>query len=210
MQELILFVGANCIVLICWTVIDPQEWHTDVLDVDFFGRSVETRGYCRSANAENQNDFRNYIYWIILAVINVGSVSIAFYSAYKARNIDTKLAESRGIFNALGVTLIACFMGIPVLIIANENSTAFYFVLSAIIFLIVLSVLGFVFVPKVKHWWTGGDQRISMNSTSEAQRISTASLRVSGIGANGLDQQCVFRLLIPRSAMPSDNSHRRK
>ena len=44
MQELALFVGCNVIVLICWTIIDPLVWQIDVLEIDFFGRSVETRG----------------------------------------------------------------------------------------------------------------------------------------------------------------------
>ena len=140
---LILFVGANVVVLIVWTAVDPLEWHTDVVEVDFFGRSIETRGYCRSVNSESEDDFRNWIYWVFLAVINVGSVSccdsslsiphtqcsfvspqilIAFFSAYKAKDMDDKLAESRSIFFALGVLVIASFVGIPVLIIANENS----------------------------------------------------------------------------------------
>ena len=83
---------------------------------------------------------------------------MAFYSAYKARNIDTKLAESKYIFDALGVMVIASFMGIPVLIIARENQNAFYFVFSAIIFVIVASVLGFIFVPKVQRWRKGEDE----------------------------------------------------
>ncbi len=36
--------------------------------------------------------------------------------------MDDKLAESRSIFFALGVLVIASFVGIPVLVIANENS----------------------------------------------------------------------------------------
>ena len=51
--------------------------------------------------------------------------------------------------------VIASFMGIPVLIIAQENQNAFYFVFSAIIFVIVASVLGFIFVPKIQRWRKG-------------------------------------------------------
>jgi hypothetical protein len=54
--------------------------------------------------------------------------------------------------------VIASFMGIPVLIIARENQNAFYFVFSAIIFVIVASVLGFIFVPKVQRWRKGEDE----------------------------------------------------
>ena len=103
--------------------VEQQPQKNLQVEIDFFGRSIETRGYCRSANSESADDFRNYIYWIILAVLNVVSILVAFYSAYKAKDMDDKLAESRSIFFALGVLVVASFVGIPVLLIcANENS----------------------------------------------------------------------------------------
>jgi hypothetical protein len=116
----------NVIVLAVWTAIDPLQRETVVISTDPFLRNTETYGTCTSDH--------DYIFLAILCVINLGSLLIAVFQAYKARNVSTELHESRYIFMAMVLILLVSFIGIPIIIIARENTSAFYFVVVGIIF----------------------------------------------------------------------------
>ena len=70
--------------------------------------------------------------------------------AYRARNIATELQESNYIFTAMALILLVSFIGVPVVIIARENVSAFYFVSAGLIFVVCQAILLLIFVPKVK------------------------------------------------------------
>ena len=111
----------NVIVLTAWTVIDPLQHNTKVVSVDPFGRELETLGVCSSEHG--------LIFTATLCVINLGSLIVATIQAYQARNISTEqLQESSYIFIAMALILLASFMGVPIIVIARDNTTAYYFV----------------------------------------------------------------------------------
>ena len=134
---------ANVLVLALWTTLSPLHCETEVVDIDKFGRTTETRGYCSSDDS--------IAYLIALAVINLGSLLFAVYEAYVARHISTEFAETDYIFKSLVVISLVCFIGIPVLVIAHDNPAAYFFVLSAIIFVVCTSLLSLIFGPKIMH-----------------------------------------------------------
>ena len=113
----------NVIVLTVWTAMDPLQ-HETVINIDPF--NTETYGVCTSDHG--------YIFLAILGVINIGSLAIAVFQAYKARNHSKELHESRYIFMIVGLFLVVSFIGIPVIVMARENTEVFYFVVVAMIF----------------------------------------------------------------------------
>lgn len=49
----------------------------------------------------------------------------------------------------MGTIMVVSFVGLPVLVIAEDDPRAFYFVLTALIFVVCSSLLCFIFVPKI-------------------------------------------------------------
>jgi glucan phosphoethanolaminetransferase (alkaline phosphatase superfamily) len=84
-----------------------------------------------------------------LGAINLGSLLFVIYQAYQARNISTDLQESSYIFMAMPLILMVSFIGIPIMVIAQNNSSASYFTAAGIIFVICISILVLIYVPKV-------------------------------------------------------------
>ena len=84
----------------------------------------------------------------VLGFINAGSLLFALWQAYQARKVSTDLQESSYIFIAMALILMVSFVGIPVIIIAEENRDAYYFLSAAVIFTICSSLLVLIYVPK--------------------------------------------------------------
>ena len=83
-KPMVVLLLLNVIVLTVWTAMDPLQ-HETVINIDPF--NTETYGVCTSDHG--------YIFLAILCVINIGSLAIAVFQAYKARNHSKELHESR-------------------------------------------------------------------------------------------------------------------
>ena len=132
---------ANTLILSLWTTIGEIGWQREIISTDVFGRTLETFGSCSYEGG------LPYISAII--VVNLGAIIFAIYEAYRARNISTEFAESEYVMKALASMVLVCFIGLPVKIVA-ENQFADLFTEVAIIFVICMSLLGLIFVPKIK------------------------------------------------------------
>mmetsp|Transcript_28701 Transcript_28701/g.53060 ORF Transcript_28701/g.53060 Transcript_28701/m.53060 type:complete len:899 (-) Transcript_28701:897-3593(-) len=159
----------NAAVLTIWTVIDPLQRQTVVVTQDPFLRNVETYGVCDSDHVST--------FLAILCVINLGSLIFALFQAYMARKISTELQESSYIFLAMSIILLVSFIGIPVIIIARDNSAALYFVTAGLIFVVCSSLLLLIFIPKV---WAL-TKKSSNTNTSASSRFSSATSTREGI-----------------------------
>jgi len=131
----------NIIVLIVWTVIGPLHRETVVVTKDPFDRNTETYGICSSD--------QGFIFLATLGTINFGCLLFAVLQAYHARSISTELQESSFIFTAMAIILVVSFIGIPVLVVAQSNVNALYFIQAGMIFVICTSILTLIFIPKI-------------------------------------------------------------
>jgi hypothetical protein len=122
-------------------VVAQDEFGSNVVAQDEFGRPSETFGSC---SYEGSLPFI-----IVLALLDLGALVFAVYEAYRARDISTEFSESEYILKALVSMLLVGFIGVPVAIMARENIIAFVFVSSGIIFVVCMSLLTLLFVPKV-------------------------------------------------------------
>ena len=84
-------------------------------------------------------------------VLNLGALCFCVQQAYQARRISLEYAESEYIFKSMMSILMFLLIGIPVLILAQDNREAYFFVSSAIIFLSSSLILLLIFLPKVQY-----------------------------------------------------------
>ena len=125
----------NILVLALWTGLSPLTWGRE--DVSL----VESVGQCQTDGS--------LPYVVVLAVLDLGAMIFSLYQAYHARKISLEFAESSYIATAIASILLVCFVGIPVILLTNQPSARF-FVFSCINFVICVSLLLFIFVPKEK------------------------------------------------------------
>ena len=133
---------ANFALLLAWTLVDPLRFER--IKVDEANPFSDTYGSCQFG----ENDGTIAIAISILA-INFGAVVLACAEAYRAREISDEFSESRWI----GITIASWFqvfvVGVPVIFLVNEQPTALYFLKTSIIFVASMSMLLFIFVPKL-------------------------------------------------------------
>lgn len=127
MKPMLVILGANLLILSIMSALRPVRWVVAVVERDQSGRPIETVGSC---------DWLDSVAFLApLCILNFCCLSFAVAQAYRARKISTELQESEYIFKSMLVILLACFLGFPILILTQENPAAFYFVLSATIFI---------------------------------------------------------------------------
>jgi hypothetical protein len=80
-----------------------------------------------------------YLFWYsftLCRVVNFGMLCLAFYEAWKARNLSTEFQESDYIFRALATILVSFLIGVPVLALSKDPNTHL-FIGSALTFIAV-------------------------------------------------------------------------
>ena len=142
-----IILGCNIVVLTVWTIMSPMIWEIKTVQYDGFGRPKVQIGSCTAQEG-------NALAYIgsLLAIDGV-AILITLWQAYEARHITTDLSESKYIGLAVVAIFEATFIGVPVIYIVNEQPNAVLFLSSAIIFVSVLAILGFLFGPKCKAYW---------------------------------------------------------
>jgi hypothetical protein len=123
-------------------VIDPLTYVRVVNNgVDYWNRVISTHGACRSD--------QTLAFLLPLALINFTGVAIAAWQAYRTRAIDDEFSEAKYIGLAICTMLQAFLTGIPIIAVVNDMPQAYYIVLTMIIFILCLSWLLLIFLPKI-------------------------------------------------------------
>lgn len=176
---LIVLVGSNLLVLTCWTILDPPHWERDVLEWDMYGRPLTTRGYCHS---DRQAAFLGP-----LVAINGIALLLALWQAWIGRGITTDFSESKYIAMATVCIFQALFMGVPITIITEDDSTAYLFVYTTIVSVVCFSILLLIFVPKIMAIHSKNSRSGPLSSVDPSIKIG--GKRISfGASTNGSGQ----------------------
>lgn len=141
MKPMVAFLAASSLVLSLWTALAPPEWARESVKFDVHGRAIESYGFCTYRDS--------WGYLVALGVIFIGTLAFTVWQAWKARKISTEFAESDYIARALSLILNTFFIGVPVLVIANDEPIAFFFVTTGIIFVVSGALLSLIFLPKI-------------------------------------------------------------
>jgi ABC-type sugar transport system substrate-binding protein len=143
MIPLIAIVGANVIILLCWTLISPLKYVREADEgTDVWNRRISFYGACRSEDPSTP-------YVVALAVVDIGLLIISNWQAYEARSIQSEFAESRYIATIMVVLLQAGLTGLPILFVVRDIPRAFYLILVFVIFIVSMATLLLIFVPKI-------------------------------------------------------------
>ncbi len=186
---------ANILVLAIWTALSPLVWVREDISL------VESVGQCSSDGA--------LPYVVVLTVLDLGCMMFALYQAYQARKISLEFAESSYIAAALGFILLVCFIGIPSFLLTNKPQAQF-FVMASIDFVICVSLLLFIFVPKEQYRRRkgGGSVRESVRGMAKAQnqakRESGLNTQSSSITNKSADDQNVLQSTSSQSSDEGD------
>jgi hypothetical protein len=170
----VLFTG-NFACLLAWTLVDPLVWKRKKLG------EYDSYGVCAPKNGDSA-----VIFVSIIAAINLTALLLACYEAYQARMISDEYSETSYIGMAVISMLQVSIIGVPVMFLVNENPAASFFVCCGLIFIIGMSVLLLIMVPKI-FFVKNHKQRMVRKSVSQLHGVM-ASARVGMKSINSVDQ----------------------
>ncbi|CAB9498272.1 Extracellular solute-binding protein family 1 [Seminavis robusta] len=160
---------SNVAFLLTWTLADPLYWERVYTGRTETGE-LESYGSCIYAGRVSQ------VMLGFIAGLNMAALLYANVLAYQTRELTVAFNESKFVALAMASILQAVLIGTPLLFLANSNPTARYVVRSVLIFVVCMSVLVFVFVPKV----------LNQNDRITAVRVSSVGGRrgsISGLSS---------------------------
>jgi 7 transmembrane sweet-taste receptor of 3 GCPR/Periplasmic binding protein domain len=138
----IILLGANILVLSLWTAFAPLQFSRQPHPgTDAWNRVISTYGMCSSPNA--------LPYAVTIVILNFMLLLIANYQAFRARDIQSEFSESKYIAIVMGSMLQIAVIGIPIVFLVYDEPRVVYLVISLAIFSICLSILLFIFIPKI-------------------------------------------------------------
>jgi gamma-aminobutyric acid type B receptor len=142
---LIMFV-LNFIALLLSTIFFPLQWEINTQDSD--DENSSSFGTCTFKNGIA--DTIGSIVFSLLTLGNILALVLALVEAYRGRNIIVEYNESRYILMASICILQALLVGFPVLLLVEDQEQALtYFITSTVTFTVCISILLFLFVPKI-------------------------------------------------------------
>lgn len=132
----------NCVFLLVWTVVDPLYWERVNVGRNEGGELV-SYGHCTSSGTTS------LVMIGLITAINAVAVILANIQAYQTRKLTVAYNESKFVALSMASILQAFLIGLPLLFLSNTTPTSRYVVRSLLIFVICMSMLGFIFVPKI-------------------------------------------------------------
>ena len=139
------FLAVDAIFLLLWATDDPMLYRRDVLNVDGDGFATETAGFCTSEKGQS------FMYFGIIMGLHFLLLSYGNYIAYMCRNLNGAFAETKYISIAMVSNIQVLLLGIPIILIVQDDVAPNYFVRVGVVFLNDFTVLALIFFPKILH-----------------------------------------------------------
>jgi gamma-aminobutyric acid type B receptor len=137
--------AVNLAVLLAWTLKAPLEWvRVELANFDDYGRATESYGTCRRSGSNRE-------LWHFLGPIlgiNLIAFVITICQCYEARDLHSDYSEASSLFTSMGCLLETLVVGAPLVFVASENPTTQFLIRSILLFIVCLTILVPVFVPK--------------------------------------------------------------
>ncbi len=176
----------QAIVLIAWNVVDPLIWQRGVLSEDPNGYPTKSIGTCSSNNV--------LAFLVPLIVIDALMLLYALYLCFITRKVSAEYQEGTWITASILSILQILLLSIPILVIVDNDNSAFFFVRVAVIFLVSFTVTVLIFFPKMyklhflKKAGDGTSRRTGFrahpNRNSTSARDSGSGQRASSTAGN--------------------------
>ncbi|KAL9186795.1 hypothetical protein ACHAXT_010515 [Thalassiosira profunda] len=161
---ILIFSVLNVALLLCWTLVDPLVWNREPIDDD----PSNTYGFCASEGTAS------IAFITVLILLNLTALVLACVQAWRARKMDDEFTESRWLGMAIMSWIQVLVIGVPVILLTRSDPIASYFTQTALVFLVCVSMLCFIYVPKMRMMSKQSKQRESLSQIAMNSR--TASL----------------------------------
>jgi hypothetical protein len=135
-----IMLGCNLALLIVWTKVSPLEWERRSKSKE------ESYGHCRSS--DGRDSWGTIV--SLVALVNGIALIAANVEAYRARQITTEFGESQYIGMSMISILQIVMVGLPIIFLVEGNPLASYFIQSTIAFTISMSILLWMYIPKIR------------------------------------------------------------
>ena len=142
--------------------MDPLRWVRLPVDP---GNPFETYGTCTSSRTGSK------VFGSLTLCVDAAALIFAVVEAYRARNISTEYSESRYIGIAIFGWLQIMIVGLPLIFLLQTDPTAQFFLISALLFTICMSVLGLLYVPKIIHIRKTGEKESNYKRYSRLKKM---------------------------------------
>jgi ABC-type phosphate transport system substrate-binding protein len=163
--------GTLIAILVTWTILDPLEFHREVVRVDISGAVVESIGRCTC---------KTPIVWLApLASVVFFFLCVGCSLSYHVRNVPVEFSEGQWIGVAMINFLEMFVLAIPILIITADKPSADGVMKSMVVFCSSFGTILIIFVPKfymamnddkaMQRWrfsWNANDILGSSNNAS--------------------------------------------
>lgn len=136
----------NLVVLTLWTTLDPLVWTRESRDDETNSQNFNSFGSCSF-----QGHAASITFASLLLAINFLALVLALVELYQSSkyNISMEYSEGKFIAIALGSNLQVFLTGLPILVLVNDSPELLYFVKSSLVFVLAMSMLLLIFVPKM-------------------------------------------------------------
>lgn len=105
---------------------------------------TNTHGFCKSEGNASK------AFLSLLVLVDGAALILACVQAYQARKLDDEYAESHWIGVACASWIQVMAVGVPVILLTGNQPIAQYFTFSALVFLVCVSMILLLFVPKMR------------------------------------------------------------
>jgi ABC-type branched-subunit amino acid transport system substrate-binding protein len=164
---IIIMVGANLSMLLIWQLVSPLKWQRTVIQQI----PLSSVGECKPDKSWG---------WFLLMpplCLEVFLLIVALVVSYQIRNVPSSLAEKKWIAISIYAICEILLLSVPVLVIAHNNTSAFYFVRVTVIFLQSCTVTLLIFLPKIYILHFGEEAR--KKPEERFKRMSSAAERAT-------------------------------
>jgi len=131
---------ANLTILVIWTRVAPLVWTRQPVGSSNF--SNESYGSCSSQTAFSTTCLA------LLVVVNFVALVLALGQLYRARKLSIEYSEGKYIAIAVGGMVQVFLIFLPIMVFADVSPVASFFVQSSVVFVVTMSLLLLIFVPK--------------------------------------------------------------
>lgn len=181
----------NCAIILAWTLVDPLVWmRTEPND------AYISQGYCQGSEGSH------VIFEVLIGAVNLVALVMANLQAFRARNISSEFSDSFNVMMTMLSLLQALIIGIPVLILVQDNHVATYFIWCGMIFVMTTAILGLMFVTKIllvkeraKYTpdQTSRRMTIALSTTQPSRRLSIPSQSITELCEPTLDSKSLVQ-----------------
>jgi len=155
-------------------LLDPWLWNRAELGRDSDGTFLSV-GQC-AASGKTSTAMLALI-WLI----NIIAVAFASVQAYQTRNLSVAYHGSKFVGLSLATILQSFLIGLPLLFLTNTNATARFLVRAILVFAVCMSILCFIFIPKMLRKDDSGqiNSRVDSSTTPTAITMSHSTALVN-------------------------------